>query len=749
MTVQLLLAAVVVLAVRGEKPSCEIAVGENPPPNVRYAAEELRDWTERLTGVRLPIVGSSDSPRRVALAVTVADPKRADEFRIRERDGAVTITGGKRGVIYGVYELLERFGGCRWYAADFEVVPRIDALEIPANLELDGKQAFRSRTTTFGGFYEHPEWAVRCRLTSDMPDRPEFGGISEYRTEHNSLRIVPPEKHFAEHPEYFAEIGGMRQGGHTEPCYSNPDVRRIVLEYFRALFAGQRAKGELVGGGLYHMDYERHCTCEKCRALCEREDSPLALQLDVLNEVAARLVGEFPDLQLKTSGYLDTRRPLRHMKAHPNVTISVAPIELDYLTPIAEGRYLKNRAFIEEIGAWHRNSDELAVFDYNLNYLHFTYPFPNLRAMAENMRFYRDNGVVSKFTQGQPWSRSRTIWFGDLKGYVAAKLMWNPDQDWSRLADEFIAAYYGKAAPFVRADYDAYAAYPVDVEKTPLYCQYHWMKMPYGDDILAASVTRWRQALAAVADEPDARIVEHVKAGLYMAEYNRVSMFTHVPAGRPVVLLRAPERTIDLGLRREMCALAKSVFAYRETHPKAIVTSSLGTDRERMEALRMLVSSTEGLKPSDRALLGNWAVLYPNWPPSLTTKRVDDPDALSGRAVRAVGSGKPREFACNFYNALVDNDARYRVRVRAKVDPATVKGAFAFQAGCAWRKNDPDFSVDGTPRVQIPAERATGRYEWYDLFVWQPNGGMEYVWIGPFGSTMSVDSFELVRVDGR
>ena len=44
------------LAVRGRAPEYAIVRAAEASPSVKYAAEELRDFTERMTGVRLPIV---------------------------------------------------------------------------------------------------------------------------------------------------------------------------------------------------------------------------------------------------------------------------------------------------------------------------------------------------------------------------------------------------------------------------------------------------------------------------------------------------------------------------------------------------------------------------------------------------------------------------------------------------------------------------------------------------------------------
>ena len=46
----------IVLAERGKVADCAIMIPADAAPALSYAAEELRDFTEKATGVRLPIV---------------------------------------------------------------------------------------------------------------------------------------------------------------------------------------------------------------------------------------------------------------------------------------------------------------------------------------------------------------------------------------------------------------------------------------------------------------------------------------------------------------------------------------------------------------------------------------------------------------------------------------------------------------------------------------------------------------------
>ena len=178
------------LATRGKPADCQIAVGKNPAPTVRRAAMELQSYTEQIAGVRLPVVEEAQG-KSVRLRL-VADASLGDDgFRIVASESGVEILGGKRGVLYGVYELLETYGGVGWFAPWRTVVPERDAFEVPSSLRVEQKPAFRMRDTSW--FCAHnPEFAAHLRING--PRRsfpPELCSDADFR---------------------FAQLQGLRQG---------------------------------------------------------------------------------------------------------------------------------------------------------------------------------------------------------------------------------------------------------------------------------------------------------------------------------------------------------------------------------------------------------------------------------------------------------------------------------------------------------------------------------------------------------
>lgn len=104
-----------------------------------------------------------------------------------------------------------------------------------------------------------------------------------------------------------------------------------------------------------------------------------------------------------------------------------------------------NRRMKHSIEQWARIAPgRLLIWDYGTNYINYMMPTPNLRAMAQNIKYYHRIGARGLLIQGNYSSTG-----GDLvlvKNYVWRKLMWNPELDIEVLIKEFCDGYYGPAS---------------------------------------------------------------------------------------------------------------------------------------------------------------------------------------------------------------------------------------------------------------------------------------------------------------
>ena len=539
-------AAGIQIAVRGQPAEYTIVVSETASPSQKYAAEELRDFVERTTGVRLPI--ATDASPLPAKAIILGDTRHSaavleaagaplprvggpgdigtDGFWLLACPPHLLVMGPpERGTLYGVYELLERFAGCRWYASWHTVVPARDKIEIPKTLNEIQTPAFAMREPYWYDVIRHPKFAARLRSNhnSNNPADAKYGGCA-FRfggglgSCHTFEALLPPEKYYDAHPEYYSLVGGKRQRERWQPCLTNPDVLRVitsnVLERIRS---DPGAKFY----GVSQNDWYNFCECPQCKAVDDEEESHAGTMIRFVNAVAEEVEKEFPDAVIETLAYQYTRKPPKKTRLRHNVVPCLCTIECDFSRPIPESPYGQNASFMQDINGWKVQTDQLYVWDYTTDFLNYTMPFPNVYALQGNIKFFRDNNVKELFEQGAYQGRHAD--FAELKAWLLAKWMWNPDLPVEPLLDDFFAGYYGKAAPFVRTWFDTVhglqlmrslsAEHPLRIfDDVP--------KSIVSDSLLDLAVDTWRRALEAVKDDPATSY--NVRMAAFPSDYLRL-----------------------------------------------------------------------------------------------------------------------------------------------------------------------------------------------------------------------------------
>lgn len=504
------------LAVRGQLGNREIVVAPDASECVRYAADELRDHLAKATGVTLPVVarpagklrifvGPGAGPESAALSVDLG----SDGFRLVVRGRDLYVCGsGERGALYGVYELLERFGGCGWYSPKRTVVPRRNVFSVPENLDLREKPAFAMRESFWADALLDPAFAarLRCNMRSEavVPTEPKYGGCpfrfgGGLGIAHTHQVMIPVKDYYKDHPEYFCLYNGRRLDRQEQLCLTNPDVLRIVTEKVLVAIRSDPAAKIF---GVSHNDYGwTACQCENCRRVNEEEGSNAGTEIRFVNAVAEAVEKEYPDKLIQTLAYQFTQKPPKTC-ARRNVIVCMCTEGGEFSTPIRTSRFSRGQNLAEDFRGWQKRCGRMYVWDYVTYYDSYLHPMVGEINFQDNMRFYRDCGAVGVFAQG--CTQGRIADLNEFKCWMLAKLMWNPDADYAALVRRFTDGNYGKAAPYIR-EY-------LELRKTlvPLYafnprglCPWHRNPVPLPDAFLDRADELFRKASEAVRDDPE------------------------------------------------------------------------------------------------------------------------------------------------------------------------------------------------------------------------------------------------------
>ncbi len=427
-----------------------IYYGASESQIVEHAALELGQWLDEISGAtftattdetdpRPKIVVGRNNPLTQSIAAQMDFAAiQGDGFRILTDGGNVYIAGAiDRGTLYGVYHLLDIYFGVHWLSPEFTVVPSHTTLSLP---EVDDLQ--------------NPRVAYREIFSADTDDA--------YFRQHNRLNGSRGDTHreYLEYPEEidtwsqdgpwggsnFHDIIGevFHSGGQIEAM--NPAVRTQAAGYFEAKINDD---GDAPWYAFSQED-RGWDPDEDSLAFAEAHGGALSAPIvDMVTDITNQVRDTHPNAHLSTSAYQWSFQPPTGMTVPDYVMIEIAPIEADFGYPYTDT--LKNPTARDAFAGWISIAPTLGVWDYNANFQNYLQPLPNLDAMFTNIQYFAGlDNFKSYFGEGSYGTIGAE--FAELRAWVAARLLWNPAQDYHALMDQFCDEYYGpEASPYIKS----------------------------------------------------------------------------------------------------------------------------------------------------------------------------------------------------------------------------------------------------------------------------------------------------------
>lgn len=459
---------------------------------VCLAAERLQEYLQKILGFRLPIRTDNNRYEKKIAVGRVEDgfPEAEDLSSLGEDGCAYAVRGerihiwGKtsRGVIYGVFVFLENVFGCRYFVRDDFFVPRGNR-EIP-ECSYCYTPPFVQRDV-FDGSCIGPEYGMANRVGGEYYGlERKHGGFFRIPGFCHTLPVyISQDEYYEKHPEYYALVNGVRvKKEQPQLCFTNPDLAEIATE---KILQAKRANPDCHVFSLTQGDGYSFCECDACREMYRKHNAISAPMIAFVNKVARAVRREYPDIIVDTLAYLHTRRPPEGMELEPNVMIRHCSIENCQISPLGTCDFTEPRCYeagksypaLElnaEAKRWKELTPHVFAWDYPMNVRYSFLPYPNLKCIRDNCRRHRDYGFRGVFLNGILADYSA---YSQLRSYLYAKCLWDPDCDFDRHYEEFTDFYYGAAAQKMR---EAIAFLEERNKKIPLHahCQYPFGRYP-------------------------------------------------------------------------------------------------------------------------------------------------------------------------------------------------------------------------------------------------------------------------------
>ena len=469
---------------QGDTTEYRILYPDKATATERRAAEELARFIGH--GIRaVPDGGAPFDPEEPVISVgdtSVFRASRADLSGV-EADGYIVRTYGRTvviaakrqsGILNGAYGFLRAVWGFKTYAPDeFGTSDAEDmsfgALDILDNPDFIGRDAHFKETME--GIY--PFYASRMRLNGVRSVFAEGEGEGcawcKRLWAHTQFRLLPKEKYFAQHPEWYSADG-------TTLCWTNEEARRELTENLKKEIL---ACPGAVFFSVAQEDGATRCECDSCKASDAAYGGTAGTMMRFVNAVAADIEEWLKEaapgrqVYLVTFAYQNTlNAPVREengafVPVHPsvvareNVVVRLAPLYNCFSHDVMTSPC--NRQFRNALLGWHAVAKHLAVWSYCTGFGCYMVPFGNFETMQPVYRLYKRFGFIDVLDQGPSDTQGTNLAW--LRIFLQAELLWDTDADFEGLISEFCEHFYKAAAPHMLQYISAIRNRYVEIEK--------------------------------------------------------------------------------------------------------------------------------------------------------------------------------------------------------------------------------------------------------------------------------------------
>src|ERR1700744_435620 len=200
----------------------------------RFAAGQLASNLNLISGAVFVIQTNTTAPSHAiivgqgeAAAHLFSDLSFAklhdEEWIIRTKGNRLLLSGGRtRGTLYAVSRFLQDQCGVRWWAPWASTIPKQTTLNTK-RLNIRAEPAFEYRAPFWHDAFD-PTWSWENLCNSQFSDlTAQQGGSIEYEGfVHTFYHLVPPDKHFEKHPEWYSLVKGKRITANAQLCTTDP-----------------------------------------------------------------------------------------------------------------------------------------------------------------------------------------------------------------------------------------------------------------------------------------------------------------------------------------------------------------------------------------------------------------------------------------------------------------------------------------------------------------------------------------------
>lgn len=347
---------------------------------------------------------------------------RYDGFCIGHKDNKVFITAREGlGILNGVTSFFELFAQTTYIDNNEKISSRQELIKIPANTITQHEPAFSYRQAYFPQSldYNYTIWNKTHLID-------EYWAVWGHHLDKliNFEGLSTDQKN-----DLYATNNAVKT--QDQYCFSSEIL-------YTELVKGIENKKALQPDAIYYSiapnDNAIVCSCERCKKIHNDSKSSSNSVALLINRLATR----FPELIFTSHAYSSTINPPTNLQFKSNVIILLSTIDFPKGQALSKSKQADN--FKKLCASWQNVCKKLYIWDYTIQYTNYYDFFPNLKALKEDLHYFKELGIKGVLEQG---SEDQYCLFGEWKSYAISKLLWNPNLN----LDSLQYAFFEKAYP--------------------------------------------------------------------------------------------------------------------------------------------------------------------------------------------------------------------------------------------------------------------------------------------------------------
>jgi hypothetical protein len=532
---------------------CSIVLRQDAGKVEKHAANELAYFLAKITGSQAPKIGTDTEQgmNPVRLRITKNEAVKDDGFMIEVTKAGVEISARKPlGILYGVYEILKKYGGIMWLTPgeEGEYFTRKATIALPEQKTIINP-SFEYRSLSFHGMgvlspiWDTWDWMLRNNLRINCyPFQISNKGLHAGLIKRGVTTRIEPgfsnlltghsygKKHreqlkklFETNPELFPIINGKRvflDGQKYQPCTSIAYQR--MSDNAANVFMPQAGKDGFLF--LYNNDGTGWCACETCQKIDSDFDKKNGFVTNrywaLANHIAAKAFKKNPDAQIYGMCYQTFQAPPQGVIPDKRLRVNISYNRICYRHKMDDPKCLTNRLFNKYFNGWQAMGNKVVCREEaspaGKNFMPIDETYVHL------IKYYKKHGFVGTeiaiaAPDGQYSKRRKKMknqWFGMWQTmYLHAAYLWDVNQNYKKLYDRINSLYYGKGWDGGMRDFRKLLIKAAS--ETPG-CFGHGHSAPLGRCLDQAKVHEQLLKYIAAAenaakDDPDPRALKHVQ----------------------------------------------------------------------------------------------------------------------------------------------------------------------------------------------------------------------------------------------